>query len=497
MAEEVTNIKSATLRGGVWVFAAQPIKLICQIGSIAVLGRFVIPEDFGMIGMLASVLAILELFRDMGLSAAIVQREKIDQPQLKALFFLSIGLGVVMFGLVSLVGFLLSGFIDEPRLVNVSFIYGILFFFNSLGCVPLGLLRRKMMFKAIAIRDSAAVLLGAIVGISVAISGGGYWALVAMVSVSCLTNLVSVWAASGWLPVGKAASVREIASLLKFGGAFTLGETANYLCQHLDNILIGRFCGTRELGFYTRGYALMLAPVAQVMGPIGTLLVPALSRLNGHREQYRNWVQSLFFIFMFGSAPVAAWLIAGSDEVIAVLLGSGWEPTAVIASWLAISIFGKPIASLVYMVFMTTGDMRGMLRWTLVNAVLTVLAIVIGVNWGAAGVAAAYSVTGLAIRTPVAIWFVGKTGRISCRLWMVTYAGGVVWFGAWLGLLTFVDSLLTEQGVGNVLHLMALGAASLATGAVLLGGTRFGRNFARRSIAMFREALAKKKPSDL
>lgn len=456
-------------------FGSQGLKFLCHFASISILARLVSPEDFGLIGILASALAILNLLRDLGLTAAIVQSPNISKEQLNGLFRFSILLGLSLLILVTLAGWALSWFLGDPRLLAVAPVYATMFTANALGSVPLGLLRRRLHFGRIAVRDVVSFLFGVVAGIVVAYKGGGYWSLVAMSWMTTFLNTLMAWIAAGWFPSGRAARFSEMSRLLKFGGTFTLSEVATCLSQNLDKLLIGKIWGFEVLGFYTRGYALMLAPVGQIMGPIGSVLIPVLSRLNAQRDRYRQWVLRLFGLFLLGSGPLAAYLMLSARNLVPLILGPGWEMTVDIFFWLSISLFGKPVASLLYWVFVTSGNVREMFRWTTVNMILTVLSIGVGVIWGPVAVAGAYSVTGCLIRTPIAIYYASRTGCVPFAGMAKRYSYGLLWFGSWLGLEWVGDWSIGTLGLSAWAHLAVLGVASALVATLLLFGTAMGR----------------------
>jgi PST family polysaccharide transporter len=444
-----------------FTIGAQGVTFLLQISSISVLARLISPEDYGMIGMLSSVLALLQVFRDFGLTIAIVQAPSIDQSQLNALFRVSILLGIAMLLLVSLTGFGLTWFIDDSRFIRVAPWYGVMFLFSALGSVPLGILRRSLQFGRIALLDASSFVLGVVSGIAVGYIGGGYMALVAMSGVNTISNVSLAWIASGWKPTRESASLKSTATLLKFGGTFTLGEVCNYLSRNLDNLLIGKIWGLNQLGFYTRGYALMEAPMSHIMGPIGTVLIPIFSRLQENVEQYKKWVLRIFDVFMFGSAPLAAFLMVASDEIVPLLLGDGWQLTIRIFFWLGISLYGKPVASLTYWVFVSSGNIRELLRWTMANTILVVIAIVASVYWGPVAVAATYSVTGCLIRTPMAFYYAARTGRVEFSILTIRYLIGLGWFAACFAGLWGVDHVATHFEYMPWASLLLLGASTV------------------------------------
>jgi hypothetical protein len=58
------------------------------------------------------------------------------------------------------------------------------------------------------------------------------------------------------------------------------------------------------------------------------------------------------------------------------------------------------------------GRTREMLSWSLISAPFSILAIVIGLRWGAFGVAASYSVARVLVINPLMFWFIGRSGPV-------------------------------------------------------------------------------------
>lgn len=448
MNKKDKDYSGVAVRGGVVILGAQIVKVLCQFTSVVVLARYLLPEDFGMIGMLASVLAVLTIVRELGIALAIVQRKEISQSHLVTLFQVSVVLGVVLAALVFLFGVGLSYFVGEPRLIAIAPFYSLNFLIISAGCVPLALLRRNMRFSSIAVRDASASILAISVAVIMAVMGAGYWALVVMPIVNSFTGTVLSWIATKWKPVGSRATWKEVSPYLKFGGAFTVSEIANFFSQSTDRILIGKIWGFESLGYYSRANALMLAPMNQVMSPVGSVMIPILSRLREDKDRYMAWILSLFKVFGFWMAILSAFLAGSSKELIHILLGPGWEEVVSIFRWLTIAVFFKPFSSIVYWLFVTSGNLGILFKWTLINTLLIVGFVIVGVTFGPTWVAALYALSGLGFRVPIAIFLAGKTGLVKWTVILKSYLYMTILFGVFSLCFWAVDLIDGFQELG-------------------------------------------------
>ena len=90
-----------------------------------------------------------------------------------------------------------------------------------------------MRFTALALINTAGLLVGSVVGVCGALAGYGYWALVAMTITSPLVTSIGFWISSGWIP-GRPRRHAEIHSLMQFGGTITLNGLVAYVAYNLE-----------------------------------------------------------------------------------------------------------------------------------------------------------------------------------------------------------------------------------------------------------------------
>src|SRR5215207_859838 len=71
------DLGARAARGGLVTVTSQGFKFAAGLAATVVLARLLTPADYGLVGMVAVVTGFVGLFKDLGLSAAIVQREEI------------------------------------------------------------------------------------------------------------------------------------------------------------------------------------------------------------------------------------------------------------------------------------------------------------------------------------------------------------------------------------------------------------------------------------
>jgi len=406
------DLKGRSIRGGAVTMVAQGMRFFLQMGSTVVLARLLTPQDFGLIAMVTAVTGFVVMFKDMGLSMATVQKDEINHGQISTLFWINVVLSLGVMLVIAALAPAIAWFYGEPRLTWITLALGGAFIFGGLTIQHQALLRRNMHFGTLALIGIISMLAGIVAAIIAAWYGAGYWALVIMQLTGAITGAIAVWVACGWrpgLPVRR-SGVRE---MLAFGGNLTGFNVLNYFARNADNLLIGKFWGSGQLGLYSKAYGLLTLPIRQIKGPIAAVAIPALSRLQNEPDQYRRYYYRAMSTIAFITMPLVAMLAALSHEIITIVLGKQWTDSAIIFKVFAFAAFCQPIWSSVGWIYTSLGQTKRLMRWGLVMVPLIVLSFVIGLPWGALGVATSYTVCFLCLIMVPSFWYAFRYSPIN------------------------------------------------------------------------------------
>ena len=398
-------------RSGAVTVASQGFKFFAGMAATVVLARLLTPQDYGLIGMAAVVIGFVSMFKDMGLSAATIQKEEITGEQVSTLFWVNVGLSVAVMALTAALAPAVAWFYGDARLTWITVGYSAGFLFGGLTVQHEALLRRQMRFGALAAVEILSLLAGIAAAVILAWRGWGYWALVFNQLVQGVTYAAGVWAVCGWRP-GRPVRYSGVRSMLAFGGNLTGFSVVNYFARNLDNLLIGKFWGSYQLGLYAKAYQLLLLPIDQINTPVASVAVPALSRLNDEPERYRQAYLRILEKVSILTMPGVAFMIACSDWIVSLVLGPQWTEAARIFALLGVVGLVQPVANTVGWLFITQGRTREMLRWGLIGSAIIIAAIAAGLPWGALGVAASYSIVFVFVVVPLLFWYVGRSGPV-------------------------------------------------------------------------------------
>jgi O-antigen/teichoic acid export membrane protein len=399
----VGDLKGRTLRGGVVVLVVQGVTFVLRTGSTIILARILTPDDFGLVAMVTVVIGFFGLFKDAGLSMATVQRETITHEQISTLFWVNIAIGLVLTTLSILTARFLVAFYREPRLVGITIALASMFLFTALGVQHQALLQRKMRFVALGVIQIVALAVSITVGICMGLAGYGYWALVGMTVGFPAANAAALWVASPWVP-GLPRRRCGVGSMLHFGGTVTFNGLVVYLAYNADKLLLGRYGGTEILGLYSRAQALINLPMEQLNSAIGSVALPTLSRLQSDSARLKRYFLQGYSLVLSATIPITLTSVIFADELILSLLGPKWIGAVPTFRLLAPGALALALINPFGWLLFATGQTGRSLRMALLIAPLAILACLIGLRYGAIGVATGYSGVMILLVVPLILW---------------------------------------------------------------------------------------------
>ncbi|UVF18399.1 lipopolysaccharide biosynthesis protein [Microvirga terrae] len=431
MSSETTNLSRIAIRGGAFMGFSQAVKVGSQFLSVILLARLLTPEDFGLVASVGPIIVFISLFQDLGLQQALVQKDKLDNLQISDVFWASTAAGVICSIIVVLISPLVASFYSDPRLIAVTSASAIPLLIGSLCSIPLSILNRNLRFRTLATIEVISIAVGLITALASAIIGMRYWSLLISTSASSLTTLVASWVSSRYTPMKP--RFRMDREIISFGAGLTGFNFLNFFSRNLDNVLIGKFHGSVELGYYDRAYKLMVFPLQTISGPLSRIMIPILSRFQTNQVKFREIYLFSAQILCFVAVPGLASLVIISDTFVDILFGERWAPIAPVFFWLGLAGLLQPLGNSTGWVFISLGRTKAMFYWGIYSSIVTVGSILVGLQGGSVGVASAYALSSYLLKEPVLYFILGRKGPIFLAdYWLIQgpllASAGLSWF---------------------------------------------------------------------
>ena len=379
------GLRGQVLRGLVWGAGARVAGLVIQMIGTVVLARLIAPGQFGLFAIASVFYGFGGLAGNLGLGTAIIQRPRISEAHLATAFWFNAAIGVVLTGLQILLAPLLAGWLHQPDVTPLIQLVALAYTL-SLSVVPMAILERSMKFRTVAIVEmfSSWTALGcAIVG---AFMGFGAYALIGQILIFNVLLSASSLIAARWWPKVR-PSMSALKDLWSVSIWFTLGNLIGYWGQSADTLALGRTQTTAEVGYYNRGYNLMQLPMRHLGGVLTRVTTPALSSMQSDVERSKSaWLRSATLMALV-SFPVCLGMAASAPALVRTLWGATWIPVVPLLQ--VLSLAGIPWSLVVAAegLMMARGQARTFFWLSLLNSAVTIAAVLVGVRYGAIGVA--------------------------------------------------------------------------------------------------------------
>jgi PST family polysaccharide transporter len=406
---DLSALRTSIVRGGAALFAAQFIRFFIQLGSQVLVARLLTPADYGLVAMVYPVLSLVQLVSSLGLGQTTVIQAEIDQRDVSSLFWFGLVLNAALCGVLIATSPLIGLLYHDPRVVAVEIALALLIPIAGLGTQPAALLSRHLRLQSLAVIDILPAALGFGVAYWAASHGFRYWSLVLSAASETMLAVVSVWVLSKWLPTGPKYN-RRMWSLVRIGGNLTIYNLSLYVTTSADNILLGVIRGPFALGLYDKSYKLVTQSIGQLGSPATRIAIPLLSRLRSDDVAYRRAFLGILGATMMVTTPGILWVMIDSGPLTGVALGRQWSSIWPVVSWLCVGGLVSILYTSVSWLFVSQNRTQEQLRVGLAVAIISVVSFVVGLPWGAAGVAAGAALAFLCVSTPITCWTAARSG---------------------------------------------------------------------------------------
>jgi PST family polysaccharide transporter len=393
------SLKKMAVSGIKWSTFSQVGRQGMQLITLIILANLLQPDDFGLVGMATVVTGFVAIFRDLGTSSAIIQREAVSDNLLHSIFWINVFFGLLVTIVLIIFSPLIGNLYQEPEVSIILIVLSPTFLIAGLGILQQSLLERNLEFNKLAKIELSATLLASVVGISSAWLGFGAWSLVYQTIAFVSATTPSLWIATCWKP-RLILEWREVTSVARYSLNLTGFSIFNYFARNADYFLIGRFLGAEALGYYTLAYRIMFYPLLNIASVISRVVFPLLSQMQNDHARFcyayirvTRTIALITFPLMMG-----LWILA--EPFVLSVFGTKWQPMIVLLLILSPIGMIQSIGTTVGDIYQAKGRTDWMLWWGLFAGSIVLLSFCIGLQWGVVGVAGAYAIASTLLSYP-------------------------------------------------------------------------------------------------
>lgn len=321
------SLRKKTIRGTVWsgidTIAGQGVTFLVGL----VLARLLTPQEYGLIGYILIIVAILNSIVDSGFSNALIRKKDAAGIDYDTTFIFNMALSLLMAGVMIVTAGPVSRFLNEPELVPLIRAMSAIVIINAAAIIQRTSLTKRVDFKTQTKVSLISSIASGAVGIGMAAGGMGVWSLVGQQISRQLLNTVFLWAFNRWLPRWR-FSWESFRELFGFGWKLMVSGLIDTAWKEVYQLVIGKCYTTATLGQYTRGKQFSDIFSSNMTTVIQRVSYPVLSSVQDEKtrlkEGYRKIIRItmlLSFVLMFGLGAVA-------ESLLHVLIGGQWAEAA-------------------------------------------------------------------------------------------------------------------------------------------------------------------------
>lgn len=334
------------------------LQVVIQLIYTSFLARLISQDAFGLMGIALTVVGFAEIFSQVGIGPALIQRKEINREHISGAFFISVFLGLSFTALFIFFAQPIADFYNDQRLADVIKVISLSFTISALGIIPRSLLIKAMNFKKFFIAGMVSIIGGnLIVGLTLAYLDFDVWAYVFALIAQNLLMTIAFWLLH---PVRLKfrwhwPSTRE---LIRYGYGSTLFNALNYAGTRLDTLIVpysiegvGERSRMGQAGVYERSAYLMGLPVT-ILGKLSdNVMFSGLSQLQDEPEKLRKtFLGAIYFVSML-VIPGCTFLIFFAKEVVLIYLGDAYSAAIPVVQLLFIGVVFRAMIKLCDSIF--------------------------------------------------------------------------------------------------------------------------------------------------
>jgi len=358
--EQEAPLAYRAVRGGIWVTLSTWWVIGFGFAVNIVLTRLLAPEAFGVFSLAMFFAQVLRVQPRLGLGYAYGQYPCSDGQTLGTFVTIDLGAAAAGLALVAAAAPVLLSVGYDALTVRAALLLGASVAVESVTATGIALLEKELRFGQVSVIQAVGFPLSYAPAVWLALRGGGVWSLVAQnttYSVLCLIGVTAVLVAArsrlrrdGWRFSGGLAR-----HLLRFGAGVGLGLLGVTLLTQLDNLLVGSLMGVAVLGYYDRAYRTAQWPGTLLNGLIARTGFYTYARLQDDAARLDRALRMMVWLIAALALPVALAVFAAAPDLLVLLYGERWLPSAPYLRLLALAAGVRPLVDNANTLFAAVG----------------------------------------------------------------------------------------------------------------------------------------------
>ena len=332
MWEDAPDTGNRLVRGSFVLVVGRLVIKVVQFIRTIVLARLLFPEDFGLFGLAALSLGVMDLFFKPGFHDALVHEKGDPYQYLDTAWSGQIMRNTFIGVLVFFAAPFLGDFFGHPEIVSLTRVLALSLVIGGFENIGTVFFQKNMQFNRQFFYNMSMVLFEIVTVIVAGFILRSVWALVIGAVAYRIGTVLFSYLFHPYRPKFR-PKLAHFRHLLRYGKWVSVSAIVGYFVTQGDNFSVGKLIGPEGLGYYQAAFALALLPAAEFGRVLGNALFPAFAKLEmGRRKESFTRIAQLIFAF---TIPASLGIYALAPDIVHVLYGARWLPMAPVVSVLA------------------------------------------------------------------------------------------------------------------------------------------------------------------
>ena len=375
------NLKSKGITAFIWDFLGKFAIQGTGFVVTMILARLLEPSDFGLIAMLMVVVGIAQVFTDVGLGGALIQRSNALQIHYSSVFYFNLFIASVLTLITYFSAEFIADFYSNQALIPLTQTISVLFIISALSSVQAIRLRKHLQYALLTKAGFISSLLSGVVGITSAFNNMGVWALVAQIISQAVFYNIILWKFADWTPAFT-FSFNALRQLWGFGFRMFLSNLLDAIYNQIDFLIIGKIFSAATLGYFQRAKQFNALVIQYSSGSLMSVMFPILSKVQDDLPRFQGIVFKALEILCFVTFLLLGGLYLSSEELVVFLFSDKWLPSVKYLEILLLSGFGYPLSALLVNILSSRGNSKAFLKLEIMKKSIFSLNLINAVYYG-------------------------------------------------------------------------------------------------------------------
>ena len=408
---KVKSLFNRVVKSAGWVFFGKIIGRLLEFVKAIILARLLVPEDFGLFGLVMLAIIMLDTFSQTGFKAALVQHEGNTHEYLDTAWTVQVIRGILIALLLFLISPAAGWFFKEPRIVQPLRVMCLAPVIQGFINIAIIYFEKELEFQKQFSYEMISSVVSLVIGILLAYELRSVWALIWSNLAGVSMRLIMSYVLLSYRP--RFRLVRsQMRELFRFGkwvsGYFIVLSS----WQQLDKFLIGKLLGPVALGLYQIAQRISDLPVSNIAAASVNFTFPAYSKIQQEKERLGRAFLDVLEALMSFVLPLTTFIFFASHDIVIGLLGEQWKNTIIPLQILSVAAFLTAFDVMSTALFMSVGKPNIEFWKNLLKLAIMVITIYpLTITWGLSGACTSVVLSSAAI---LPVWSIVRTiTRIS------------------------------------------------------------------------------------